>query len=132
VTGQFHPTPLSLTKKGQSRGYPLRACLECKEQFYPWKMDQVYCPGPCKDKAKNREMLRARAIYRAAYHWVTCPVAERGTFATLMGNVARQWRDEDRELGRDAPPLPTGYQEVQAVSKINAGRTLANRARAKQ
>ena len=105
--------------------YPDRNCVECGEPFKPIRRDQIFCarkiasnrrasPTTCKDRAGNRELTRAKALYRYMYWLVRkgVPKDEQGRSLSAINRQMRAWRDEDEANGIPAPPPP---EEVQAA-----------------
>lgn len=83
---------------------PELACQNCRRGFQPIRSDQLFCSSQCKLDEKNRAFKRGAEAYRALYHWVSCPSAERGKHLLELSQLARGWRDEDRLAQRKPPP----------------------------
>lgn len=82
---------------------PAAACPECRTWFEARRSDQAYCSTACNKRASDRELKRARRVYRALYHWRL----EHRTFGQNMVFVCREvasWIREDREAQRLPPP----------------------------
>lgn len=78
-------------------------CPECRAYFEPRRSDQDYCSTACNKAGSNRELARARRVYRALYHW---RLEHRG-FGANMRFVCREvasWIREDRDRQRKPPP----------------------------
>jgi hypothetical protein len=81
----------------------MKVCPECRATFEPSRSDQAYCSTRCNKAGSDRELKRARRIYRAVYHWRL----QRKTFGQNMAFVCREvaaWIREDREAQRLPPP----------------------------
>lgn len=86
-------------------------CPECRTWFEPKRSDQAYCSAACNKAAANRELARARRLYRALYHWRLAPRrAGKGGPAGVAANLrficneVSAWIREDREAQRKPPP----------------------------
>lgn len=81
-------------------------CPECRTHFTRVREDQLFCTTRlprCKDAAKNREMLRSRAVYRVLYWWRY----DRRTAAASLGFLCREireWINDDKLHQRLPPP----------------------------
>lgn len=74
--------------------------------FTPRREDQAWCSAECNRTAGNRELARARVIYRAAYHW-RMTRGRKGLGAEDLGFLCREidaWIREDRLSQRPPPP----------------------------
>jgi len=92
--------------------YKARPCENCGKPFSPVRHDQVFCSRPCKVEEHNRELTRAKAIYREVYHWRKARGS--GRMGKLLGCVSRKMDEfiaEDVRLGRQPPPLPQRIQD---------------------
>jgi hypothetical protein len=81
-------------------------CPECNRQFTAIRSDQGWCSAACNRKAGNRELARARVIYRAAYHW-RMTRGKKGFGAEDLSFLCREidaWVKEDRLSQRPPPP----------------------------
>jgi hypothetical protein len=105
----------------------LRTCRECRETYARKRIDQNYCSSVCSRAADNRELKRARAVYRALYHWRndrSAPkVALVRTCLRFICREVRDWIDQDRVEGRLPPPrpaewVPRGHEKRKAVRAI--------------
>lgn len=69
----------------------------------------ISCPNCGKVAQANRELTRAKALYRAIYHWRRKRGADsRAEFAAIC-RTADSWYRADRDAGR---PLPPAYQRI--------------------
>lgn len=104
--------------------YSPRECLECGASFIPIRTDQVFCTGKrpkCKQVSANRELARAKAIYRELYHHVSVSgTAERGASLSAIMRQARAWRDEDRAKGVQPPPKPERVRLMASNARYKA------------
>lgn len=80
-------------------------CPECRVLFEPRRRDQAYCSAICNKRAADRELSRARRLYRALYHW-RLKREDEGIGANLrfICNEIASWIREDREMQRLPPP----------------------------
>jgi hypothetical protein len=106
--------------------YPERKCLECGDTFTPKREDQRYCIArspKCRLEAHNRELVRGREIYRAAYHWILSNgKGENAWLLTEVSRKIRQWRDEDRAEGREPPPFPNHIIKHVRYGRVSTGK----------
>lgn len=80
-------------------------CRECRSQFTPRRIDQAFCSPVCGKKADQRELVRARRLYRALYHWRLRRTGEGiGANLRFICNEIAAWIREDREAQRLPPP----------------------------
>lgn len=101
--------------------YPTRHCHNCGEPYQPRRVDQNYCGRPCLVEAQNRELLRAKKLYRELYHWRKARGS--GRMGKLLGDVSRvmdEFIAEDRRRGRPAPPLPERIAQEDYMDMIRA------------
>jgi hypothetical protein len=80
----------------------VRTCPECQTPF-PVRRPSVdfLCSSACNTKATNREMVRARRLYRALYDWRIR--RDPDAWRWICREIAR-WREEDQAAGRGPPP----------------------------
>jgi hypothetical protein len=87
-------------------------CAYCGTAFVPLRFDQTVCNKACSTNYKNLEMLRAKRLYRALYHWRYGRLS-RGKrlsgpmVAANLWFICREiaaWVREDESLGRPPPP----------------------------
>lgn len=80
-------------------------CAFCGVTFEPRRVDAVCCSSKCSTAYKNLEMTRAKAVYRALYHWRADrkgpDTADNLRFIT---REIREWIDRDKAAGRPPPP----------------------------
>lgn len=111
--------------------YAGKRCLECKTYFIPKRIDQHYClekSPKCRLEAHNRELVRGREIYRAAYHWILSNgKGENAWLLTEVSRKIRQWRDEDRAAGREPPPFPNHIIKGVMYGRVSTGRGAQKR-----
>lgn len=99
--------------------YNPRECEACGQPYTPIRHDQLFCSRACKVDEQNRELLRARAIYREVYHWRK----SRGTgrMGKLLGCVSRKVDEfiaEDVREGRRPPPLPDRIRDEILAERV--------------
>lgn len=95
--------------------YKARTCKECKGTFKPKRVDQVFCSKECRFEEHNRELSRAKLLYRELYHWrLKSGRHGTGTFLTQVSQAVRRWIDEDKRAGREPPPMP----RVEAMDRM--------------
>lgn len=83
-----------------------RECLECHTPFAPIRQDQVFCCKGCKNAEHNRELTRAKLIYRELYHWrLGYGKGVAGSFFNMASQQVSEWIAEDKRQGRKPPPL---------------------------
>lgn len=98
-------------------------CPECRQPFTRKRSDQGFCSVACGRAEDKRALKRARAVYRALYHWRlkrSHPLA-----ADDLRFVCREiaaWHEEDRQAQRLPPPrhnhgADRGHQRRE-VSKV--------------
>ena len=78
-------------------------CRNCGKLYERRRADQHYCSVACSKEADNRELRRARVLYRALYWWRY----DRKTSTDNLCFIAREirhWIEEDRAVGREPPP----------------------------
>lgn len=101
-------------------------CSYCGGPFTPLRSDAVACSKRCSTAFKNLEMVRAKRLYRALYHWHMWKSSSKATLMGVKDNLRficreiRQWRDEDMKRQRPAPPrhdhmADRGHQRESAV-----------------
>jgi len=78
-------------------------CFECRSAFTCLRNDQLFCTPECLAKTKNRELKRARVIYRAVYEWRLRRKTAGASLRFICREVAA-WIREDREHQRLPPP----------------------------
>lgn len=88
----------------------MATCKECAKEYTRRRFDQIFCSTECRKAEANREMVRAKIIYRAVYHWAND--RKRGNLLSVIAQEARAWKQEDEALGLPPPPLPEegGYK----------------------
>ncbi len=80
-------------------------CPECRAWFEPRRSDQRYCSAKCNKAAADRELVRARRVYRALYHWRLDRKGEGiGANLRFVCSEIASWIREDRERQRQPPP----------------------------
>jgi hypothetical protein len=80
-------------------------CPECRAQFEPRRRDQAYCSAACNKRGADRELARARRLYRALYHWrLTREDEGIGANLRFICSEISSWIREDREAQRKPPP----------------------------
>lgn len=80
-------------------------CPECGGAFKSQRFGQAWCSSACNRRAGNRELARARVLYRALYWWRFAR-SDKET-ADNLGFICREirsWIDEDKKAGRAPPP----------------------------
>lgn len=99
-------------------------CKWCREPFAKRRIDQHYCGTPCSRAADALELKRARAVYRALYHWRNDRGASKVDLVRMclrfICREVRDWIDQDRAIGRPPPPrpnewVPRGHERRPAV-----------------
>lgn len=88
-------------------------CKWCREPFSKRRIDQHHCSTPCSRAADALELKRARAVYRALYHWRNDRSASKvdlvRTCLRFICREVRDWIDQDRAVGRLPPPRPSEW-----------------------
>lgn len=84
-------------------------CPECGKDYAPIRWDQGYCTVACGKLGANRELARARRVYRALYYRGFSPAdladaAALGEDEAFLASEIASWHREDREQGRGPPP----------------------------
>lgn len=80
-------------------------CPECGKPFRRIRAGQSWCSAACNRTAGNRELTRARVLYRALYWWRYS--RNDPDTAWNLGFVCREirsWIEEDKAVGRAPPP----------------------------
>lgn len=82
-------------------------CPECNRNFNSTRHGQWTCSARCNRAAGNRELARARVLYRALYWWRLGhgKGAEAMRCFVFIIREIRSWIEEDKKAGR-APPAP--------------------------
>lgn len=99
--------------------YRQRPCENCGKPFPPVRHDQVFCSRACKIEEHNRELSRAKAIYREVYHWRKARGS--GRMGKLLGCVSRKVDEfiaEDVKAGRQPPPLPQRIRDEEFAESV--------------
>lgn len=112
-------------------------CPECKQPFEARQREQTFCSKRCNTIAGNREMKRARALYRALYWWRYGRLArsarygrpDRLAIAADLWFICREikaWVLEDEREGRPPPPkhrhdTDRGHQARHVISEEELG-----------
>lgn len=81
----------------------MATCSECRTPYTRVRVDQLFCSSRCLASAKNRELKRARVIYRAVYEWRLHRKTAGASLLFICREVAA-WIKEDREHQRLPPP----------------------------
>jgi hypothetical protein len=79
-----------------------KTCAECGVTFKPRRYDQDFCASKCGAVQANREMVRAKRLYRALYHW-RMSRDNKEDFAFVCREIA-SWAEADKAAGRKRPP----------------------------
>jgi predicted nucleic acid-binding Zn ribbon protein len=104
--------------------YAPRSCSECSSEFQPIRVDQHFCSAACRNLEHNRELVRGREVYRAAYHWILSNgKGENAWLLTEVSRMIRRWRDADREEGRAPPPFPVDIIKGVKYGRVSTGRS---------
>lgn len=113
---------------------PTHQCPNCRTWFTPRRSDQFFCKTSCNKEAADRELVRARRLYRALYHfrlWVSGKgrLNVAANFKFICGEVD-SWIREDRASQRPPPPphvhdLDRGHQrKPRPVRLVKPGRRI--------
>jgi hypothetical protein len=85
----------------------MATCLECRGSYTRKRIDQSFCSTACSKKADARELKRARAVYRALYHWrYDRKWSGIGDALRFICREIADWIAEDRQHQRLPPPRP--------------------------
>jgi hypothetical protein len=97
-------------------------CPECRAWFEPRRSDQAYCSAKCNKEGANRELARARRVYRALYHW---RLHRKGPNVAanlrFICNEIASWHREDKERQRKPPP-PHDHMADRGHQRSGSGR----------
>jgi hypothetical protein len=80
----------------------VKICPECGKPFKKGREGQWLCSTACNRKAGNRELARARVLYRALYWW-RYDRRNSGDDLVFICREIRSWIDEDKRVGRPPP-----------------------------
>lgn len=80
-------------------------CPECGRPFVKGREGQAWCSAACNRKAGDRELKRARVLYRALYWWrYKRNDPDTSWNLSFICREIRSWIDEDKLAGRPPPP----------------------------
>lgn len=79
-------------------------CPECRREFKVGREGQAWCSKECNRVAGNRELARARVLYRALYHWRYNRKSAKMNLSFICREISH-WIQEDR-LAQRLPPPP--------------------------